>query len=175
MTLNLLRLFHVLTVGLAAGSLLSVAVLQSLAGRATDDAERRHLAGAAGRIARHFTSPMMLMGVVLGLAYWVFLYGAQDFARIMAATPVHVHMMLLLGILALGMTQMWKRRSLGFAAALHGAGFPPHARRELHRVWILAFLALAFTGGAWVVATLKIPRGSSRGAAELLEAIAAIA
>lgn len=155
---GLFRLFHVLSVGLFGGSLLSMLVVQSLIGRATQDPERRHLANAAARIARHFTGPMILGGWLIGVVYWISKYSSMGAGKLMACTPIFVHVMLLTGTLALGAAQVWQKKTRQLAGELDkGGAWTQDGRKCLRVSWITAGLAMTLLLLTWFVATLRIP------------------
>lgn len=168
---GLFRLFHVLSVGLFGGSLLSMLVVQSLIGRATQDPERRHLANAAARIARHFTGPMILGGWLIGVVYWISKYSFNGAGKLMACTPIFVHTMLLTGTLALGAAQVWQKKTRQLAGELDkGGAWTQNGRNYLRVSWVTASLAFGFLLFTWFVATLRIPNVELRNCTASVEA-----
>lgn len=153
----LLQLLHVLTVGFFGGGLLAMMMAQSYLQRSLEDTERRNLAELVSRIVRLLVVPMMTLGFVLGLVLMVWMYGGLGMGKLMACTPVYVHIMMGFGILALGFSQVWKARARKFAAALTAKQPLAEARVHLTRGWIFAWLALAATLVAFAVAVLKVP------------------
>lgn len=158
---DLFRLLHVVTMGLFSGALLAMLLLQSLLLRATDDAERRPLARTAATVGRVFVNPAVLFGFTVGVVWWLWFYSARGMNNLMACTPIYVHVMLTFGILAVGFTQMWKKRARLLAEALEKGGIAG-GRTHLQKATLFAGLALAATLAAYVSVLFRVPNPELR-------------
>ncbi len=154
-SVNLFKLLHVASVGFFSGSLLTMLVVQMRLQSVTAE-ERLAAARLVHGAARIVVNPLAILGFLSGLLYWGVLKG-QYGARIMACTPVYVHIMLGAGFLAVGLTQMWKARARKLVESLEGAASAEQVRAHLSRGWLFALLALLFVSTAYAVATLKVP------------------
>jgi hypothetical protein len=153
-TQNLFKLLHVASVGFFGGSLLTMLIAQMRV-QTTDAGERLATARLLQSAARMVVNPLAILGFLSGLLYWAITKG-QYGSRIMACSPVYVHIMLGAGLLAVGFTQVWKARTRKLVDALE-RGAEDQARAHLARGWTFALLALFFVSTAFAVATLRVP------------------
>lgn len=153
----LLKFLHVVSVGFFGGGLLAMMLAQTFLQRSHDEGERRQLAQLVSRMARVLIVPLIAVGFVAGLVLMFWMYGSFGMGKVMSCTPVYVHMMLGLGILALGFAQVWKGKTRKFAAALAENQPLAQARKHVTVGWIFASLALLVTLVAFAVGTFKTP------------------
>jgi hypothetical protein len=147
-----LKLLHVVSVGFFSGGLLAMLGVQSLLSRSLDDAERRTLARAVAGVGKLVVVlPLSSLAFVSGLLSWAVTFGFRG--------PPYLHVMLLAGLLAVGMSHAWLARARKLAAALDQGTPYSEAKAHLERGWVFAGLALAFLLIAYVVAVLKVPAG----------------
>lgn len=154
---SLVRLLHILSVGFFGGGLLAMMMAQSYLQRALEDGERRHLAGLVHQVVRLLVVPLMGIGFATGLGLMFWMYGSFGASKVMACTPAYVHIMMGMGIVALGFAQAWKARTRKFVQALTAKQPLSEARTHLTRGWIFSGIALAATLVAFAVATLRVP------------------
>ncbi len=141
------KLWHVISVGLFAGGLLAILVLQGLIAKTTDATARKTLAEAAATAGLRLIMPTMYLAFFSGLLYWAVIFRFKG--------GPYIHVMLTFGFFAVGLAQMWKAQARKLAAAL-GAG---EAAAEVHLAKGSRFAALAFllTIAAFIAAILKFP------------------
>lgn len=154
---GLFRLFHVLSVGLFAGALLSIVVVQGLIAKAAANPERKVLAEVGARVARQIAGPFILAGWIIGVVYWITKYSTFGAGKLMACTPIFVHSMLLFGTLALGAAQAWKKKTRQVAESLAGGEWGAEGQKSLKVANITATAAMVFLLLSWAVAALKVP------------------
>lgn len=151
------KLLHVLAVGLFAGALLTMMMVQSLVLRATDDADRRSLARTARLLGRVLVAPLGRTAFAAGLVLMFLAYSGNGFGKVMACTPVYVHIMLGFGIISIGLAEAWKGRTRKFADALEQGTSFADARPHLHKATIFSIVSLVAALAAFYVAFAKVP------------------
>ena len=144
------KLWHVLSVGLFSGALFVMVALQALLESAPDDQARKALASFMNRAARLVVMPLTHLAFVSGLAYFV--WGIELFRR----TP-HVHVMLTLGLFAVGLAEMWRGRVRRLAEGLDQGRSFDDLRGLVARGRLFALGAVALVFAAYVVAVLRVP------------------
>lgn len=167
---GLWKWLHVMSVGFFGGGLLALLATQSLLLRALDDAERRHLARAGAVAAKLVVVPLMSLGFLSGLAFWWTRYSFNGAGKLMACTPIFVHVMLLGGILALGLAQAWKGRTRKMAEAAERGAPAEEIRGHARKAFLFGGLALVIAIGTFGAATLKVPNPPLRRCAAELPA-----
>ncbi len=154
---SFLKFLHVCSAGFFSGTLLAMLMVQSLMQRALDDGERKSLARAASTIGRLIVNPLGYAAFFTGILYWVTRYSFNGAGKLLACTPIHVHVMLTFGFLAVGMMQSWKGRARKLSAALETGASSNEIRAHLAKGWTFALLAILFILGAYFAAILKLP------------------
>lgn len=158
--LMLLKLLHVISVGFFGGGILAMMFAQSFLQRSLEDVERRSVAKLVALVARVLIVPLISVGFVTGLVLMFWMYGGNGMGKVMSSAQPYVHIMLLMGIFALGFAQVWKAKTRKFAAALAENQSFEQARTHLIKGGIFAWLALLATIAAFAVGTLKVPTKS---------------
>lgn len=154
---SVFKLLHVGSVAFYAGALLAVVFIQSLVQRSLDEGERKPLVRVAHFVASYVVRWFSYAGFLTGLIFWVGWYGRMAGSRLMACTPIYVHTMLLLGFLAVGMTEAWRGQLRRLSQGLD-AGKPfAELRGYLSKGWVFAFIALILVSSTYAVAILKVP------------------
>lgn len=152
---SLFKLLHVASAGFFGGSLLTMLIVQMRLQSVTAG-ERLAAARVLHAAARTVVNPLAILGFASGILYWGVTKG-QYGGRIMACSPVYVHIMLTAGFLAVGFEQMWKARTRKLVEALERSAGDEEVRAHLSRGWTFALLALFFVSTAYAVATLRVP------------------
>jgi hypothetical protein len=154
---TLWKLLHVLSVGFFGGGVLALLVAESLILRSLDDADRRSLARAANSSARIAVLPLTYVGFLTGVVFWLSRYSFNGAGRLMACTPIYVHVMLLGGFLAVGMTHAWAGRTRKMALAAEQGAPAEAVRSHARKAFLFGGIALLLTVGTFVVAIVKVP------------------
>ena len=146
-----LKFLHVLSTALFAGAALTMLALQGYLARSQELGEQRALARAGAAAGKWVVMPVMYLAFLTGVAHWALGF---DFRG-----PPYIHVMLTVGLVAVGAAQMWKRSARKLAEALGRGEDWSDAKAHLEAGTRHAFLTLGLLVITYGVAVFKIPAG----------------